>query len=109
MTGGEPLSLESPRWSELEHACGPATDIPAQLSQIYAFPERNGETDEGPWHSLWSAIAHQGDVFTASYAAPEHLALDGAKRPASLWLHRMQFVAELSDYLDHFPDGPNAD
>jgi hypothetical protein len=28
-----------------------------------------GEANSEPWFSLWSALAHQGDVFNASFAA----------------------------------------
>jgi hypothetical protein len=28
---------------------------------------------EDPWLSLWSALCHQGDVYTASYAAVPHI------------------------------------
>ncbi|WP_035059802.1 hypothetical protein [Andreprevotia chitinilytica] len=61
------LDLNSPRWSELQHAYGPAGDIPALLRQLTELP--SAKDDEEPWFSLWSALAHQGDVFSASFAA----------------------------------------
>jgi hypothetical protein len=61
------LSLNSPRWSELQHAYGSAEDIPALLAQLGNLPDSNG--DEEPWFSLWSTLAHQGDVYSASFAA----------------------------------------
>ena len=57
------LPLDSPRWSTLRHAYGPADDIPALLRQL----------DGDPWDALWSALAHQGDVNTASFAAVPHV------------------------------------
>ena len=57
------LPLDSPRWPELNHAYGKASDIPALLRQLDSFPP-SGPDDE-PWFSLWSALAHQGDVYPA--------------------------------------------
>lgn len=65
------LSLDSPRWTELSHAYGNASDIPALLAQLMEMP-RSAEEDE-PWFSLWSSLAHQGDVYTASFAAVPHV------------------------------------
>jgi hypothetical protein len=61
------LDLESSRWSELRHAYGPASDIPALLRQLGNLPDSRGEQE--PWFTLWSALAHQGDVYPASFAA----------------------------------------
>lgn len=65
------LNLEDPRWTELNHAYGPASDIPALLRRLELLPSSNG-TDE-PWFSLWSSLAHQGDVYSASFAAVPHV------------------------------------
>jgi hypothetical protein len=35
-------------------------------------PVQKSYTDE-PWYSLWSALCHQGDVYTATYAAIPHI------------------------------------
>jgi hypothetical protein len=75
------LSLSSPRWQELEHAYGAAGDIPALLEQIALLPEDDG--DSGPWFHLWSALAHQGDVYTASFAAVPHVIAALAASPAT--------------------------
>jgi hypothetical protein len=64
------LSLDSPRWSQLRHAYGDASDIPALLRQLEASPSAN---DHEPWFSIWSALAHQGDVYSASFAAVPHV------------------------------------
>jgi len=34
-------------------------------------PSSEGESE--PWFSLWSALAHQGDVYSASFAAVPHV------------------------------------
>ena len=65
------LSLDSPRWGELEHAYGHAGDIPALLAELRSFPKSEGQRE--PWFSIWSALAHQGDVYSASFAAVPHV------------------------------------
>ena len=61
------LSLDSQRWAELRHAYGDAADIPGLLRQLDDLPP-GGDKSE-PWFSLWSALAHQDDVYSASFAA----------------------------------------
>lgn len=75
-----PLSLQSPQWSELQHAYGKAGDIPALLERLHEFPKSEGEAE--PWFTLWSALAHQGDVYTASFAAVPHVVSALASAPA---------------------------
>ena len=67
------LGLDDPRWSELQDAYGDADDIPDLLRALAAFPGPKPEFQEEPWFSLWSGLCHQGDVYTASYAALPHL------------------------------------
>ena len=62
------LDLSSPRWSELSHAYGSAADIPNLLRQLETAPPQDNYQSE-PWYSIWSALCHQGDVYTATYAA----------------------------------------
>lgn len=57
------LPLDSPRWSELEHAYGAAGDVPALLRKLGDAP--SSANDAEPWFSLWSSLAHQGEVFSA--------------------------------------------
>jgi hypothetical protein len=54
------------------YACinGPADDIPGLLRQLEQLPS---SVEEDPWFSLWSALAHQGDVYSASFAAVRHV------------------------------------
>jgi hypothetical protein len=65
------LSLDSPVWSTLQHAYGKASDVPDLLRQLEPFPKSDGSAE--PWFSIWSALAHQGDVYTASFAAVPHV------------------------------------
>ncbi|MFI0711525.1 hypothetical protein ACH4SK_12870 [Streptomyces inhibens] len=50
-------------WSQLSHAYGSAEDIPALMDRIASEP--NPEL----WNDLWSALCHQGSVYSASFAA----------------------------------------
>ena len=64
-------------WEKLEHAYGNAANIPALLAQLADFPSESSSENE-PWLTLWSSLCHQGDIYSASFAAvPEivrHLA-----------------------------------
>jgi hypothetical protein len=42
------------------------------LRHLETVPNPNDEQDE-PWFSIWSALAHQGDVYPASFAAVPHV------------------------------------
>ena len=66
------LPLSSPRWTELAHAYGNATDIPELLERA-PTETRSGGQPQSAWFDLWSALCHQGDAYTASYAAAPHL------------------------------------
>lgn len=85
------LSLESPRWAELEHAYGSAADIPALLRQLSELPGCQGVA--APWFMLWSALAHQGDVYTASFAAVPHVVEALASAPLRADSAYFQFPA----------------
>ena len=62
------LSLDSPRWAELDHAYGKAGDIPALLRQLKSFPTSEGRSE--PW---FTDLEHSGTsrrrAITASFAA----------------------------------------
>lgn len=49
-------------WATLTHAYGSAADIPAMLDAV--TPEPHTEA----WNDLWSAVCHQGSVYSASAA-----------------------------------------
>ncbi|MFH8620514.1 hypothetical protein ACH4A8_01195 [Streptomyces vietnamensis] len=55
-------------WPQLSHAYGSAEDIPALLARIASEPRSE------LWNDLWSALCHQGSVYSASFAALPWLA-----------------------------------
>ncbi len=59
-------------WNQLTHAYGCASNIPDLLASAQHAPPPQ-RYDQEPWYSLWSALCHQGDVYTASYAAMPRL------------------------------------
>lgn len=85
------LSLESNRWSELEHAYGNASDIPKLLKQLAEVPDSSGNKE--PWFTLWSSLAHQGNVYTASFAAVPHIIYVIAVSPLKVDYNYFQFPA----------------
>lgn len=85
------LSLDSPKWSELEHAYGPASDTPGLLRQLQALPSSEG--DKEPWFSLWSSLAHQSDVYPASFAAVPHVVNFLSQAPSKADFSYFQFPA----------------
>jgi hypothetical protein len=50
-------------WTQLSHAYGRADDVPGMLDRL--VPDEGAEV----WTELWSAICHQGTVYSASFAA----------------------------------------
>jgi hypothetical protein len=85
------LSLNDSRWNELEHAYGNASDIPELLKQLFTLPAADGNAE--PWFSLWSALAHQGDVYSASFAAVPHVIAALATDPIKAGSTYFQFPA----------------
>jgi hypothetical protein len=66
------LPLQSERWSDLTHAYGDASNIPKLLIELESLPSEVGYETE-PYFSLWSALCHQGKIYTASFAAVPHI------------------------------------
>ena len=85
------LSLQSNQWSELRHAYGNAADIPELLTRLRELPKSEGEGE--PWFTLWSALAHQGEVFSASFAAVPHVIAALATAPSEADESFYQFPA----------------
>jgi hypothetical protein len=85
------LSLDSPKWSELSHAYGVASDIPDLLRQLETTPSSDSEKE--PWFSIWSSLAHQGDVYSASFAAVPHVVRILAQAPNRADFSYFQFPA----------------
>jgi hypothetical protein len=84
------LELSSLRWSELSDAYGSAAKIPELLRQLSDFPDDDGSSE--PWFGLWSALAHQGDVYSSSFAAVPHVIAAIASSPG-----------RVTDVYFHFP------
>ncbi|HDR9492197.1 hypothetical protein [Burkholderia stabilis] len=85
------ISLDSSRWAELGHAYGNAADIPALLKQLEGMPASANNSE--PWFTLWSALAHQGDVYDASFAAVPHVVRALASAPERADHSYFQFPA----------------
>lgn len=107
------LELDSPRWGELRHAYRRADDIPQFLTELEAYPGAKGTMEDAraePWFSLWSALCHQGDVYTASYAALPHLVrigLTATERPPLdfFWLPTAVEIARRKPRSPQIPEG----
>ena len=67
-------------WENLNHAYGSAGDMPSLLAKLSSFPEETSYEDQ-PWHSLWSALYHQGDIYSASFAATPEIIKHLASNP----------------------------
>ncbi|MGS0897147.1 hypothetical protein ACVBGC_32120 [Burkholderia stagnalis] len=85
------ISLDSPRWAQLTHAYGSAADIPALLAQLEGVPASANHSE--PWFTLWSALAHQGDVYDASFAAVPYVVRALASAPERADHSYFQFPA----------------
>jgi len=85
------LSLDSQKWSELKHAYGVASDIPTLLRQLDDLPTSDNENE--PWFSLWSSLAHQGDVYPASFAAVPYVVRALKQDPIKADFSYFQFPA----------------
>lgn len=85
------LSLDSARWSELQHAYGTASDIPQMLAKLAGVPTSKDNSE--PWFTLWSSLAHQGDVYSASFAAVPHVIEALASAPLRADFTYFQFPA----------------
>jgi hypothetical protein len=85
------LSLDSRRWSDLQHAYGAASDVPELLRQLEDLP--SSEKDAEPWFSIWSALAHQGEVYSASFAAVPYVVQALSSAPTKADFSYFQFPA----------------
>nr|WP_297524160.1 hypothetical protein [uncultured Roseateles sp.] len=105
------LALDSPRWGELEHAYGRALDIPDLLRQFVSLP--SSADNQEPWFSLWSALAHQNDVYSASFAAVPHVVKALATSPSTADFTYFQFPAVVEAWRQQkdvaIPDDLRAD
>jgi hypothetical protein len=63
--------LEEVPWSDLHHAYGPATDVPALL---YAATLGDDMVRREAWWELWGNVHHQGTVYEATVPAVRFIA-----------------------------------
>jgi hypothetical protein len=91
------IALDSHRWNELTHAYGEASDIPALLRSLKTTPPPVGYQSE-PWFSLWSALCHQNDVYTASYAAIPHVVAIASGKRRGERLEHLNFIASVEAF-----------
>jgi hypothetical protein len=105
--GAPLLDLDTRRWAELKHAYGSGADIPPLLRQLRAFPPVTDLRSE-PYFSLWSALCHQGDVYSASYAAVPHVVDALLTSPSPVFGSPLQLVAciEIARAKGHGPEVP---
>jgi hypothetical protein len=62
------ISLDNPKWNELQTAYGSATRVPDILKRLYADPN-----DKDALNDAWSSLCHQDTIYSASIAAAPHL------------------------------------
>ncbi|MFJ8023909.1 hypothetical protein [Streptomyces sp. NPDC096311] len=68
-------------WSRLNHAYGPASDLPRLFDEA-----GDPELAEVAWEELWASLSHQGTVYTASFAALPVLAdIATGRKPGGRW------------------------
>jgi hypothetical protein len=105
------LPLDDPRWKELRHAYGDAADVPKLLQALATSPGPKAGYEEEPWFSLWSRMCHQGDVYTASYAAIPHIVhiASEAKGPIEPSFFQLPTAVEVARQTGRGPDIPEAD
>ena len=89
------IPLDSSQWLHLEHAYGSAANIPALLARLSSFPKE--ESGSEPFHALWSALCHQDDVYSASYAAVPHIVsfVESDPRRASMSYYALPTAIEI--------------
>jgi hypothetical protein len=104
------LSVDAVEWRDLQHAYGSASDIPDLLRQLAQDTRPKADYQEDPWYSLWSSLCHQGDIYTASYAAVPHvveIAL-GAAFPMDFGFFLLPTCVEIARARGRGPDIPHA-
>lgn len=107
------IALDDPSWAELQHAYGAADDIPELLANLSIPKAERSEDDpiEDTWHELWSSLCHQGDVYSASFAAvphivdvlvqqPELLMFDFVGLPISIEMQRREASISLPELVE---------
>jgi hypothetical protein len=100
-----PLSLDDPRWRELQHRGGtiPETpDVPKELAWLLEHPE-----DQQRFNELWPDLCSEGTTWSAGYAAVPHVVEIARRLPPPLRTEHLLFVGfaaicERPDYGEGF-------
>lgn len=102
------LSLDDSRWSDLQHAYGSAGDVPRLLRSLASSPGPKASYQDEPWFSLWSRLCHQGDVYSASYAAVPHIVqiANQARDPVDFAFFQLPTAVEVARQTGRGPDIP---
>lgn len=105
------LALDDPRWKDLRHAYGDAADVPELLQALALSTEPIADSEKEPWFSLWSRLCHQGDVYTASYAAIPHIVriASEATGPIEPSFFQLPAAVEIARQTGRGPEIPEAD
>lgn len=101
------LPLNAEAWATLRHAYGAASDLPRLLQEAES-DTRPGHHRGSAWFRLWSALCHQGDAYSASYAAVPHLVAMVPAKLAQKMVDPLYLVAmiELSRLEGRGPEVP---
>ena len=65
------LSLDSPRWAELEQAYGSAEDIPRLIEALAREEDEDARSEL--WLGVWATLSPQAGGVNAAYAVVPHL------------------------------------
>ena len=84
------LSLDSPEWTSLHHAYGGAGDVPEMLRDLEEKPS------EKSWEAIWSALCHQGDTYSATYAAIPHVYRLASTRDPEDQIEYLSFIGAVA-------------
>lgn len=105
MTHPRPLPLDDERWASLPHAYGSAEDVPELIAALARGEDRRKTANmrEGVWHQIWSALCHQGSVYTATFAAVPHIVAIGLTRSRDEQLDFWAFVGGVVTPMDAAP------
>ncbi|MDQ3742412.1 MAG: hypothetical protein M3389_15890, partial [Actinomycetota bacterium] len=94
-------------WSLLLHAYGTATDTPGHLERLAHGDDADARL---ALDHLWSAVLHQGSVYTATAPVVLHLARElPSLRTAEHQAQALAFVAEAARQTAEWPDVERAE
>lgn len=104
------LSLDDVLWADLQHAYGNALDIPDLLRALAESTGSKACYQDEPWLSLWSSLCHQGDIYTASYAAVPHIVHLASRidAPVDFGFFQLPTAIEIARKTGRGPDIPGS-